>query len=137
MTPSLSAVDRYLVDGMNVIGSRPDGWWRDLDAAVVRLAKELAAWRAACGHEVTVVFDGRPPPGLDGVDLGGLGVAFAGRGRAADDEIVRRVGIDPDPASMWVVTSDRPLAGRVRAAGAGAVVGAGRFRKLLDDGTCS
>jgi len=125
-------VDRYLVDGMNVIGSRPDGWWRDLDAAVVRLARELAAWQAAGGDDVTVVFDGRPPPALAGLDLGPLVVAFAGRGRAADDEIVRRVGIDPDPGSVRVVTSDRPLAERVRAAGAREVVGAGRFRRLLD-----
>jgi predicted RNA-binding protein with PIN domain len=134
MTPNVAGVDRYLVDGMNVIGSRPDGWWRDLDAAVVRLARELARWRAEGDAAVTVVFDGGPPPGLAGVDLGGLEVAFAGRGRAADDEIVRRVGIDPDRASVRVVTSDRPLAGRVRAAGAGAVLGAGRFRRLLDAG---
>jgi predicted RNA-binding protein with PIN domain len=127
-------MDRWLVDGMNVIGSRPDGWWRDLDAAVLRLARELAAWQAAGGDAVTVVFDGRPPPDLDDLDLGGLETAFAGRGRPADDEIVRRVGIDPDPRSVRVVTSDRPLAQRVRAAGAGAVIGSGRFRRLLDGG---
>jgi predicted RNA-binding protein with PIN domain len=125
-------VERYLVDGMNVIGSRPDGWWRDLDAAVIRLARCLAAWRAAEGVDVTVVFDGRPPPGLSDVDLGGVQVAFAGKGRSADDEIVRRVGTDPDPGSLRVVTSDRPLAERVRAAGAGEVVGAGGFRRILD-----
>ena len=117
---------------MNVIGSRPDGWWRDLDAAVIRLARGLAAWRAAEGVDVTVVFDGRPPPGLSDVDLGGVQVAFAGKGRSADDEIVRRVGTDPDPGSLRVVTSDRPLAERVRAAGAGEVVGAGGFRRILD-----
>ena len=123
---------RYLIDGMNVIGSRPDGWWRDLDSAVGRLAGCLASWMAAEGVDATVVFDGRPPPGLDELDLGGLEIAFAGKGRAADDEIVRRVGIDPDPASVTVVTSDRPLAARARAAGAGAVTGAGRFRRRLD-----
>jgi predicted RNA-binding protein with PIN domain len=125
-------VERWLVDGMNVIGSRPDGWWRDLDAAVVRLARCLAAWAAAEGCDVTVVFDGRPPPGLPEAGLGGLEMAFAGPGRSADDEIVRRVGIDPDPGSLRVVTSDRPLADRVRAAGAGEVVGAGGFRRMLD-----
>jgi predicted RNA-binding protein with PIN domain len=125
-------VERWLVDGMNVIGSRPDGWWRDLDAAVVRLARCLAAWAEAEGREVTVVFDGRPPRGLSEVGLGGLEMAFAGKGRPADDEIVRRVGIDPDPGSLRVVTSDRPLADRVRAAGAGEVVGAGGFRRMLD-----
>jgi predicted RNA-binding protein with PIN domain len=125
-------VERYLVDGMNVIGSRPDGWWRDLDGAVERLARCLAAWQAAEEVEATVVFDGGSPPGLEALDLGGLAVAFAGTGRSADDEIVRRVGIDPDSASVKVVTSDRPLADRVRAAGAGGVVGSGRFRRWVD-----
>ena len=125
-------MERYIVDGMNVIGSRPDGWWRDLDAAVIRMARCLAAWQAAEGPEVTVVFDGRPPSTLAEVDLDGLEVAFAGQGREADDEIVRRVGIDPAPGSLRVVTSDRLLAERVRAAGAGEVIGAGRFRRELD-----
>lgn len=125
-------MQRYLVDGMNVIGSRPDGWWRDLDGAVVQLARCLAAWRAAEDVEATVVFDGGPPPDLGAIDLGGLEVAFAGKGRAADDEIVRLVGIDFDPGSVTVVTSDRPLAARVRAAGAEMVGGAGRFRRRID-----
>lgn len=125
-------VDRYLVDGMNVIGCRPDGWWRDLDAAVVRLVRGLAAWRIGVGADVTVVFDGAAPAGLEDVDLGGLHVVFAGKGRSADDEIVRRVGIDPVAASLRVVTSDRPLAARVRAAGAVEVIGAGRFRRCVD-----
>ncbi|MGH9010029.1 MAG: NYN domain-containing protein [Acidimicrobiia bacterium] len=125
-------MERYLVDGMNVIGSRPDGWWRDLDGAVVRLARCMAAWQAAGDVDATLVFDGNPPPDLKEIDLGELEVAFAGKGRAADDEIVRRVGIDPDPGAIKVVTSDRPLADRVRAAGAGEVVGAGRFRRWLD-----
>lgn len=128
----MGRVERYLVDGMNVIGSRPDGWWRDLDGAVVRLARCLAAWRAAEDVGATVVYDGNPPSDLQEVDLGGLEAAFAGKGRAADDEIVRRVGIDPDPGSITVVTSDRPLADRVRAAGAGEVMGAGRFRRRID-----
>ena len=128
----MDQVQRYIVDGMNVIGSRPDGWWRDLDGAVVRLARCLAAWQAAGDVEATVVFDGCRPAGLEDPAAGGLEVAFAGRGWAADDEIVRRVGIDPDPGSLTVVTSDRPLAERVRAAGAAEVTGAGRFRRRLD-----
>jgi 8-oxo-dGTP diphosphatase len=31
-----------IVDGANVVGSRPDGWWRDRAGAAVRLAGELA-----------------------------------------------------------------------------------------------
>ena len=128
----MAPVERYLVDAMNVIGSRPDGWWRDLDGAVVRLARCLAAWRAAEDVDATVVYDGSPPSNLQEVELGGLEAAFAGKGRAADDEIVRRVGIDSDPGSITVVTSDRPLADRVRAAGAGEVIGAGNFRRRID-----
>jgi predicted RNA-binding protein with PIN domain len=125
-------VERYLVDGMNVIGARPDGWWRNLDAAVVRLAGSLAAWQAAEDVDVTVVFDGRPPPALDEADLGILNVAFAARGREADDEIVRRVGTDPDAGSLTVVTSDRLLSERAQAAGAGRISGSGGFRRMLD-----
>ena len=130
--PSVSSVDRFVVDGMNVIGSRPDGWWRDLDASVLRLVRGLAVWCSGAIAEVTVVFDGAAPPGLEDVDSGGVHVVFAGKGRSADDEIVRRVGIDPAPASLRVVTSDRLLTERVRAAGAGEVIGAGRFRREID-----
>ena len=52
---------RWLVDGMNLIGSRPDRWWNDPDGAVRRLIGELDRFAAATGEEVTVVFDRRPP----------------------------------------------------------------------------
>jgi hypothetical protein len=32
-----------IVDGANVVGSRPDGWWRDREGAARRLAGRLAA----------------------------------------------------------------------------------------------
>ena len=31
-----------IVDGANVVGSRPDGWWRDRAGAATRLRDELA-----------------------------------------------------------------------------------------------
>ena len=34
---------RWLVDGMNVIGSRPTGWWRDRPRAMRELVKDLNA----------------------------------------------------------------------------------------------
>ena len=49
-----------VVDGMNVIGSRPDGWWRDREAASRRLVDRLERLVRADGAEVTVVFDGHP-----------------------------------------------------------------------------
>ena len=123
---------RWLVDGMNLIGSRPDRWWNDPDRAVRRLIGELDRYAAATGDEVTAVFDRRPPdvePGRHGA----VEVAFASRrGRnAADHEIVTMVAGDPDPGATRVVTSDRRLAERVRGLGA-TVEGSGRFRRRLD-----
>jgi predicted RNA-binding protein with PIN domain len=120
-------VSRYIVDGMNVIGSRPDGWWRDRAAAVRRLVTQLDAWQQWTGESVAVTFDGRPPTDLEAPP--GLEVAFA---PAADDEIVRQVAADPDPASVIVVTSDAGLAARVRPLGA-TVVGGGGFRRRLEE----
>ena len=37
---------RWLVDGMNVIGTRPDAWWRDRHAAMTRLVDMLERWAA-------------------------------------------------------------------------------------------
>jgi predicted RNA-binding protein with PIN domain len=115
---------------MNVVGSRPDGWWRDRPAAMRALAEQLAEFAAASGEPVTVVFDGRPFE----VDAGAVQVEFApGRGpNAADDEIAKRVEADPEPATLSVVTSDRALADRVREHGA-EVVPAGGFRRRLDE----
>ena len=123
---------RWLVDGMNVVGSRPDGWWRNRRRAILRLVTLLDAHAAASGEDVAVVFDGAPfavpPP-----DSGRLTVAFARRrGRdAADDDLVRRVEADPDPAGLRVVTSDASLARRVEELGA-AVEGAGDFRRRVE-----
>ncbi len=119
---------RLIVDGMNVIGSRPDGWWRDRRGAMARLAVALRG----LDEPVCVVFDGRAWDGAP-ADGDGLTVRFAPGGRdAADHEIVRLVEAEPEPASLRVVTSDAALAARVRALGA-EVVGAGAFRRQLDE----
>ena len=123
---------RWLVDGMNLIGSRPDRWWNDPDRAVRRLIGELDRFAAATGDEVTVVFDRRPRD-LAAGRHGAVEVAFASRrGRnAADDEIVAMVAGDPDPTGGRVVTSDRRLAERVRDLGA-LVEPSSRFRRRVD-----
>jgi predicted RNA-binding protein with PIN domain len=123
---------RALVDGMNLIGSRPDRWWNDRDGAVHRLVGELDRFAAATGEDVTVVFDRRPPdlaPGRHGA----VEVAFASRrGRnAADHEIVAMVAADSDPGGYQVVTSDRKLAEQVRDLGA-RVEPSSRFRRWVD-----
>jgi predicted RNA-binding protein with PIN domain len=120
---------RWVVDASNVIGAKPDGWWRDRDAAARRLLDDLRAF-ADGGEDVTVVLDAGPPEWAGRED--GLEVAIAPRpGRdAADDEIARRLDADPDPASIRVVTSDAALAGRARERGA-QVEGAGTFRRRM------
>jgi predicted RNA-binding protein with PIN domain len=122
-------VTRWIVDGMNVIGSRPTGWWRDRPGAMHELVGALEAFAGEAGEEVAVVFDGSPfELSSETVD-----VRFArGRGRnAADHDIVAMVEEDDDPGGISVVSSDGDLARRVRDAGA-AVVGAGEFRRRLD-----
>ena len=116
---------------MNVIGSRPNGWWRDRPGAMRALVEELEAFAERGGGAVTVVFDGRP---LD-FESGPVEVIFASRRgpNAADDDIAELVRRDVEPGGLFVVTSDGDLAGRVRAAGA-AVVGAGEFRRRLAEG---
>jgi predicted RNA-binding protein with PIN domain len=123
---------RWLVDGMNLVGSRPDRWWNDPDRAVRRLVGDLDRYAAATGEDVTVVFD-RRPPGVQPGRHGAVVVAFASRpGRnAADDEIVRVLAADPAPGSVGVVTSDKRLAERARRLGARVVSSAG-FRRRLD-----
>jgi predicted RNA-binding protein with PIN domain len=118
-------VTRWIVDGMNVIGSRPTGWWRDRPGAMRGLVAELRE----LGEPVTVVFDGRA---FEIDDPGQVDVRFASRrGRnAADDDIARLVAEADDPAGLCVVTSDAELAERVRADGA-QVMGAGAFREHL------
>src|ERR1700712_2908635 len=102
---------RWYVDGMNVIGPRPDGWWRDRDAAMLRLVDLLERWVAAEGEDVTVVFERAPSPPIRSSVIE---VAHAPKPKpdAADDEIVRRLRAVADPAAVRVVTSDRWLAER-------------------------
>lgn len=115
---------------MNVIGSRPDGWWKDRFGAMTRLVEQLERWASADGHQVTVVFE-RPltPPIRSSV----IEVAHAPEAAAnsGDDEIVRLVRADGQPQEVNVVTSDIALADRVRNSGA-SVYPAASFRRLID-----
>ena len=121
---------RIVIDGNNVIGSRPDGWWSDRPGATRRLVEQLGAWAAREDRDALVVFDGAPPAGLPAPPR--VEVRFAERGGrdAADDAIAAHVAADDAPRELEVVTSDAGLARRVRAHGA-VVLGARRFRDAL------
>jgi len=115
---------------MNVIGTRPDRWWRDRDAAMLRLVDQLERWAAAESEDVVVVFDRRPSPPIRSTVIE---VAHAPRPKrdAADDEIVRRLRADPEPHAVRVVTSDRVLSDLVHGAGA-TVESADLFRRRIE-----
>ena len=121
---------RWLVDGMNVIGTRPDGWWRERDAAMLRLVDRIERWAAAEGEDVMVVFERPPSPPIRSTVIE---VASAPRPKrdAADDEIIRRLRAEGDPHLVRVVTSDRWLSDRASAIGA-VVQSAEVFRSLID-----
>ena len=114
-----------LVDAANVVGSRPDGWWRDRAGATSRLLDRVASWADRCGEDVVVVVEGqaRDVPEVGRVRL----VRAAGSG---DDALVAAVFDAPGP---WVVvTADRGL--RARLPEGTEVHGPGWLRGLLDEG---
>jgi predicted RNA-binding protein with PIN domain len=121
---------RWIVDAMNVIGSRPDGWWRDRPQAMTTLVERLELWASDQGEDVTVVFERPLSPAIESSVIT---VAHAPRAAAnsADDEIVRMVAAADDPQNIRVATSDRTLSQRVRAAGA-SVYPAQHLRDLID-----
>jgi uncharacterized protein YaiI (UPF0178 family) len=97
---------------------------------MVRLVDLLERFATATGEDVAVVFEQPPSPPIVSTLVE---VAHAPRARrdAADEEIVRRLGADPHPGQIRVVTSDRRLADQARAAGA-AVEPAASFRTRLE-----
>lgn len=109
-----------VVDAMNVIGSRPNGWWRDRDGALRVLVARLQHHAQAAGGDITLVADGRPLGDLPEGVHGGVTVLYASRGgrNGADDRISDFVRAHDDPTSLVVITSDRELSARVRVAGA-------------------
>lgn len=124
-----------VVDGNNVIGARPDGWWRDRPAAALRLLGRLQCYRAHTPREIALFLD-VPQAGLPEGDHDGVTVRYADSGGpdAADRSILRFVEEHlGDP--LQVVTSDRRLADDVRRHHA-LVTGAGTFLATLDEAGC-
>lgn len=112
-------VPLLVVDAANVVGSRPDGWWRDRAGAAARLRDRLEG----------VCRDGRPdlaPPlevvlVVEGAARGvpaGTGVRVVAAARSGDDAVVDLVRAAPGRRRVVVVTADRQLRHRVTALGA-------------------
>jgi hypothetical protein len=130
-------VTTVLVDAANVVGSRPDGWWRDRAGATSRLLDRLpplvgrdlpvpGAGLRRCTAVVAVV-EGRARnvPDVDGVSL----VRAGGSG---DDGIVAEAArAVAEGEDVLVVTADRGL--RARLPGTAAVAGPGWLLGLLPE----
>jgi predicted RNA-binding protein with PIN domain len=110
-----------IVDGANVVGSRPDGWWRDRAGAARRLQEQLLT-AVLPYEEVVLVLEGAAKRGNPAGQDGRLRTVHAlGSGDDAIVEaVVEQVDVD-DERSVTVVTADRALRDRVEAAGASSV----------------
>lgn len=125
----LTVKPAIVVDAANVIGSVPDGWWRDRAGAAARLLARLeplsadgvdAARLGLPGSlwfpEVVAVVEGQARAVADAA---ADGVRIVRAPHAGDDAIVAEAGALIDAGkSVTVVTSDRALRGRVEELGA-------------------
>jgi predicted RNA-binding protein with PIN domain len=105
-------VSRVLVvDGANVVGSRPDGWWRDRAGAAARLHGRLAVADTSY-DEIVLVLEGQAKGGVPRGRDGHLRTVHAAKdGDSAittEARAARELGHD-----VIVVTADRALAARV------------------------
>lgn len=135
---------RVVVDMANVVGSRPDGWWRDRAGANTRLQQRIVAV-ATPGLDAAQLPPGVATGSLTRVFPAWLlvveGVARTVAGHApgyvatvaapgsGDDEIVARLN-DSAALSTVVVTSDRALRARLDGA---VCVGPQWLLTLLED----
>jgi predicted RNA-binding protein with PIN domain len=108
-----------VVDGANVVGSRPDGWWRDREGAARRLREQLVAADLSY-DEVILVLEGAARRGSPESQEGRVRTLHAAG--SGDDAIVDEVEQQlsaADGREVTVVTADRLLRERVEAASAG------------------
>jgi len=124
-----------VVDAANVVGSVPDGWWRDRRGAAVRLRDgfaDLAAdglpgdgapdWARRGPLELVMVVEGKAR-GVESTETVRV-VEAPGSGDDTIVDVVRREGAG---RRCLVVTADNPLRARVVALGA-EVAGPGTVR---------
>lgn len=111
-----NAFPLVVVDAANVVGSVPDGWWRDRRGAAERLRDRLAA-DGVPGRpgplEVVLVVEGAAR-GVDSV----AGVRVESAPGSGDDHIVELVARTAGDRPVLVVTADRGLRRRVVELGA-------------------
>ena len=105
-----------VVDGANVVGARPDGWWKDRAGAARRLHEGLAVADTPY-DEVVLVLEGAAKGGVRPGRDGHLRTVHApGSG---DDTIVTEARMATSRGDrVTAVTADRMLQSRLEAVGA-------------------
>ena len=105
-----------VVDGANVVGARPDGWWKDRAGAATRLHLQLMVADVP-QDRVVLVLEGAAKGGVrPGKDAHVRTVHARGSG---DDAIVAEAKAASERGDrVFVVTADRILMGRVERYGA-------------------
>ncbi len=105
-----------VVDAANVVGSRPNGWWRDRPGAARDLTGRVrrASAEGALSHPVVLVLEGAARNGVEEGVVDGVEVVHA---RGEGDDTVAAIAAEAD-AEVIVVTADRGLSQRVRRSGA-------------------
>lgn len=118
-----------LVDGANVVGSVPDGWWKDRAGAAARLTRQLAS--ASLPYElIELVLEGKARAGVPTGTIERLEVVHADG--SGDDEIVTRChALAARGTQVTVATADRGLLSRLAPLGV-ASLGPRELRVSLD-----
>lgn len=108
-----------IVDGANVVGSRPDGWWKDRAGAARRLHEALLV--ADADHDLVVlVLEGGAKAGVKAGRDAHVRVVHAPRD--GDTAILAEARAAAETGGrVTVVTADRALQANVGGAGAVAV----------------
>ncbi|MCM6778823.1 NYN domain-containing protein [Nocardia sp. CDC159] len=106
-----------VVDAANVVGSRPDGWWRDRAGAARRLLDRLGVLSGHLSADIVVVLEGAAKKAVDEHDSAPGRIRVVAAEGSGDDAIVGVVAaaVDAGVASVVVVTADRGLRDRVAA----------------------
>lgn len=105
-----------VVDGANVVGATPDGWWKDRAGAAARLHGRLATADTAY-DEIVLVLEGQAKGGIPAGRDGHLRTVHAPRDGDATIAAQAEKALTAGHQAV-VVTADRLLARRVELLGA-------------------
>jgi hypothetical protein len=105
-----------LVDAANVIGSRPNGWWRDRPGSARRFVEDVRAARRAerLPGAVVIVLEGQARPGAAEGEADHVRVVHAAS--EGDDTLALLAAEATEPVTL--VSADRGLRERTQAVGA-------------------